>query len=400
MKTVDAVRAALGALHEHRLRSALSALGIAIGVTAVTLLTSLGAGVRAFAAAEFQQFGTNILAINPGRTETFGIPGALGGTTHKLTIDDAEALRRVHGVTAVVSVAMGQARVEAGERGRSVYIWGVTHEVPEVWGMDVAQGSFLSPGDPRRGGAECVLGPKLKRELFGDANAIGKFVRAAGWRLRVVGVMEAKGEVLGFDMDDVCWVPAATTLRMFDLAQLAEIDVAFARSDLADSVVRGIEDVLRARHGGEDDVTITTQDAMLGVLDRVLRAIGAGVVAIAAISLLVGAVGVLTVVWIAVGERTNEIGLLRALGATTGDVFRIFLLESAVLAGLGGAAGLAAGLALARGIGWLAPALAVEAPMAAVIAALAGSALTGVLAGVLPARRAAGLDPVIALRDD
>ena len=267
-------------------------------------------------------------------------------------------------------------------------------------GIPVAQGAFFPAGDPRRGGQICVLGPKLKRELFGDSPAVGAFVRAAGWRLRVVGVMAAKGDVLGFDLDDVCWVPAATALAMFDLPQLAEIDVTVANSELMDGAVAGIEDVLRRRHGGEDDVTVVTQDAMLDVLDRVLRAIGAGVVAIAAISLLVGAVGVLTVVWIAVGERTGEIGLLRALGATTGDVFRVFLYESAALAGLGGAAGLALGLGLARAAGALAPALAVEAPAAAVVAALFGSVLTGVVAGVLPAQRAAALDPVIALRDD
>jgi putative ABC transport system permease protein len=398
MRTLDAARTAFGALREHRLRSALSALGIAIGVAAVALLTSLGAGVRAYAAGEFRQFGTNLLQVTPGRTETFGLPGVLGGTTHSLTIDDAEALRRVHGVTEVVSVAVGQARVESGERGRSVYVWGVTHQAPEMWGMRIGQGAFLPAGDPRRGGSLCVLGPKLKVELFGDANAIGRFVRVAGWRLRVIGVMAPKGEVLGFDLDDVAWVP--TAMRMFDLEQLAEIDVTFARGDLANDVARGVADVLRQRHGGEEDVTVVTQDAMLDVLDRVLRAIGAGVVAIAAISLVVGAVGVLTVVWIAVGERTSEIGLLRALGATQGDVFRVFLFESAALALLGGAAGLAAGLGLARLLGYLAPALAVEAPLGAVAAALVGSALTGVLAGVLPARRAARLDPVIALRDD
>jgi putative ABC transport system permease protein len=400
VRAADAAASSLGALGAHRLRSALSALGIAIGVGAVILLTSLGEGVRTFASGEFKQFGTNLLQVTPGKTETFGRPGALGGTTHKLTIDDAEALRRVHGVTHVVSVASGQARVEAGERGRSVYVWGVTHEVPEVWGMDVVQGTFLPAGDPRRADALCVLGPKLKRELFGDANAVGDFVRAGGWRLRVAGVMAPKGNVLGLDLDDAVWVPAATALRMFDLEQLSEIDVSFARADLAPSVVSGVEAALRARHDGADDVTVVTQDAMLDVLDKVLRAVALGVVAIAAISILVGATGVLTVVWIAVGERTAEIGLLRALGATTGDVFRLFLFESAVLAGLGGAAGLAAGLGLARLLGLFLPRLAVDAPWPAIAAALLGSVLTGLAAGVLPARRAARLDPVLALREE
>ncbi len=400
MRTLDALGASIGALNAHRLRSFLSSLGIALGVGAVMLLTSLGEGVRLYAAGQFQQFGTNLLQVTPGKTETFGMPGALGGTTHPLTIDDAEALRRVHGVTSVVPVAFGQARVEAGERGRSVSVWGVTSEVPELWGFDVVQGSFLPAGDPRQGSSVCVLGPKLKQELFGERNAIGAFVRVVGWRLRVIGIMEPKGNVLGFDLDDGVWVPTAIALRMFDMPQLSEIDVGFARSDLADAVVKGVEETLRLRHGGSEDVTVLTQDAMLGVLDRVLGAVALGVVAIAAISVLVGAVGVLTVVWIAVGERTAEIGLLRALGATQNDVFRLFLFESAALAGLGGAAGLALGLGLARALAIFLPHLAVAAPWPAVAAALLGSVLTGLLAGVLPARRAAELDPVLALRGD
>ena len=184
---------ALGALRGHRLRSFLSMLGIAIGIAAVVLLTSIGEGTRRFLISEFTQFGTNIMAINPGKTETVGIPGIFGGTTHKLTIDDAEAVERLPGIMKVVPVAMGQARVEGNARGRSVFIYGVTSDVPDVWKFEVGQGAFLPPGDPRRGTNMTVLGPKLKRELFGEENALGRFVRIAGFRLRVTGVMAPKG---------------------------------------------------------------------------------------------------------------------------------------------------------------------------------------------------------------
>jgi putative ABC transport system permease protein len=295
---------------------------------------------------------------------------------------------------------LGQARVASQGRGRSVYVYGVTSGATDLWKVDVRQGSFLPGGDPRRGSAVTALGPRLARELFGERSAVGSFVRVSGWRLRVVGVMAPKGDVLGFDLDDIAWVPTATVMRMFDLPQLAEIDVAFARGDLADAVVRSVEDVLRQRHDGEEDVTVVTQDAMLDVLDRVLRAIGAGVVAIAAISLVVGAVGVLTVVWIAVGERTSEIGLLRALGATRRQILLLFLAEALLLALVGGLFGLLL-MALLLGVLALAiPALPISLSPFYLLLALLLAAVVGLLAGVSPAWRAAGLNPVDALQQE
>ena len=173
------VELGLGAVRSHRLRSLLAVLGIAIGIAAVIVLTSIGEGTRRYLLAQFTQFGTNILAINPGKVETAGIPGIFGGTTHKLTLDDAEAIRRAPDVQAVVSLAMGQARVEGNARGRSVFIYGTTADLPEVWKFQIGQGSFLPAGDPRRGSMVAVLGPKLKRELFGEENALGRFVRIA-----------------------------------------------------------------------------------------------------------------------------------------------------------------------------------------------------------------------------
>jgi len=400
MRIADQLAFGVGALREHRMRTALSIIGISIGISAVILLTSIGEGVRVYIGEQFQQFGTNILAVNPGKTETFGIPGVMGGTTHQLTIDDAEALRRIHGVERVVPVVFGQARVSTGDRGRSVYVYGVTSEAPELWRFAVAQGSFLPAGDPRRGGSVAVLGPKLKREIFGDRNAVGGFVRAAGRRFRVIGVMESKGRVLGFDMDDVAYVPVASAMGMFNVDEMNEIDVAFAHADLTDQVARDVRSVLTQRHGGTEDFTVTTQAAMLEVFDEVMRAVTIGVVAIAAISLLVGAIGILTVMWISIGERTHEIGLVRSLGATMAQVRSLFLLEAVAMSALGGAGGLVAGLGLARILGWIVPDLAVDARPAYVLAALAVSAVTGLVSGLAPAERAARLDPVEALRHE
>jgi putative ABC transport system permease protein len=388
----------LAAVMAHRLRSLLSVLGIAIGITAVTLLTSIGEGTRAYILSQFEQFGTNILAINPGKSETLGLPGVLGGTTHKLTLDDAQALERVPGVLDVVPLSIGTARVEAGSRGRSVYIYGVTSSMPAVWQFSVGQGKFLPPGDPRRVHPVTVLGPTLKRELFGEENALGRFVRIAGVRLRIIGVMEAKGSLLGQNIDDCAYVPVATAMDMFNQDELLEIDLTFSHASLTERVEEDIRALLTARHRDNEDFTITTQDAMLSLFGNVMGVITVAVGGIGGISLLVGIIGILTMMWIAVGERTAEIGLLRALGATARQVLMLFLAEAVTLSLLGGLAGVGLGAGIAALLRQAVPDLPLETPPEYVLAAVSASALAGLLSGVLPARRAAGLDPVLALR--
>jgi len=393
----DLTTFALGALQGHRLRTALSMLGIAIGICAVILLTSIGEGTRRYVLDQFTQFGTNILAINPGKEETFGIPGVLGGTTKKLTIDDAEAITRLPGVERVAPFALGTARVEYENLGRSVYIYGATDALPHVLKFTARQGSFLPPGDPRRGAAVAVLGPKLKRELFDEDNALGRWVRIGGQRFRVIGVMEPKGQILGYDIDDVAYVPLARAMKLFNLDELLEIDVVFNNARIESQVEKSVRELLTERHGKED-FTLTTQTQMLEVFGNVMDMITAGVAAIAGISLLVGSLGILTVMWIAVGERTPEIGLLKALGATAGQIQALFLTEAAALATVGGAIGIAVGMGLAELLRLAVPGLPVSTPLAFIAVALGVSLLTGLLSGVLPARRAAQLEPIEALR--
>ncbi|MFQ5415719.1 MAG: ABC transporter permease [Myxococcota bacterium] len=398
MKPEGYVELSLATLRRQRTRSILSMLGVAIGIAAVILLTSIGEGTRRYLLSEFMRFGTNILEVTAGKTETGGHPGMFGGTTHKLDLDDAEAIRRLPDVRAVVPVAVGQARVEANRRGRSVFIYGANAELPEVWKFQVGQGVFLPPGDSRRGALVAVLGPTVKRELFGDANALGRFVRIASHRLRVIGVMAPRGRMLGFDIDDAAYVPVATATKMFNLEELQEIDVLFTHEGLAAGVTESIRRLLTERHGGREDFTITTQSEMLEVFDNVMRGITAAVGAIGAISLLVGAIGVFTMMWISVGERVGEIGLLRALGGTRSEVRTLFLLEAVIVTLIGGVLGIAAGLGIASLLRIAAPGLPIFTPLGYVFAAVLVSALAGLIAGVLPARRAAALEPTEALR--
>jgi putative ABC transport system permease protein len=396
----ELIRLGGGALVGHPLRTTLSMLGIAIGVMAVVLLTSLGEGARRYVIGQFTQFGTNVIAINPGKVETMGIPAPIGAADRKLTIDDAESLERLPDVQSVVSMAMGQARVEGNGRGRSVFIYGCTSNLPEVFSFELGQGRFLPGGDPRRGASVVVLGPKVKRELFGEKNALGKFVRVAGGRLRVIGVMAPKGRMLGFDLDDAVYIPVATAMQLFNMQELAEIDVTFAHEGLTDQVERAVIAALKARHGGNEDFTVTTQTAMIDVFGRVMDIITMAVAVIAGISLLVGAVGIFTMMWISVGERVPEIGLMRAVGATAQQIHRIFLVEALLMTLLGAALGMALGLGIALAIRLLLPGLPLHTPPEYLIAAIAMSLFTGLISGVGPARRAARLEPVEALRTE
>jgi putative ABC transport system permease protein len=394
---MDLARLSAGAVVAHRSRSLLTSLGIAVGIAAVVLLTSIGEGVHRFVLQEFTQFGTNIIAVTPGKTETLGISGAQISNVRPLSLDDSAALERLEQVTAVVPVVQGNAEVEFAGRTRRTMILGVGSELPSVWSMGVSAGRFLPPDNQRAPRALVVLGSKVREELFGDRNPLGQRLRVGGNRYRVIGVMESKGQFLGFDLDDAVYVPAAKALELFNRESLMEIDLVYRAGASAESVRAGIERIMRARHGSED-FTVTTQQQMLDVLGSVLDVLTFAVAALGGISLFVGGVGILTIMTIAVRERRAEIGLFRAIGARRGQVLRLFLFESLVLSAVGGIAGLVMGLGLALAIKVLAPSLPVHPSLEYAFLAELLAVAIGLVAGVLPARNAARLQPLDALR--
>ena len=395
----DFLHLTVSSLSAHRLRSFLTLLGIAVGIAAVVLLTSIGEGVHKFVLAEFTQFGTNLIAINPGRTTTHGTSMGVFGTERPLTIEDAEAMKRLPYVMAVVPIVQGNAEVEAANRRRRTTVYGAGSQWPEAFSMDVKSGRFLPDDDPTAPRAFAVLGSKTRDELFGTRNPLGQRIGIGGNRYRIIGVMESKGTILGFDVDDTVYIPTARGMELFNRNSLLEIDVLYQEDANLNKVVASIKRSLIARHGRED-FTITTQQQMLDVLGSVLNILTFAVAAIGGISLLVGAIGIVTIMTIAVNERTNEIGLLRALGARQGQVLSLFLGEAIVLAALGGISGLALGIGLAHFLHFAFPALPVHTPWVFVVLAEAIAVVIGLAAGVLPAQRAAQLDPIEALRTE
>lgn len=397
MRLRDFTQLSLSSVIALRMRSFLTALGISIGIASVVLLTSIGEGIHQFMLSEFTQFGTNLMTITPGRTTTMGTSGAVIGNVRPLSLDDSEALRRLPEVESVVPVIQGNAAVKVGKRSRRTTVLGVGPDVPQLWQMGVSLGRFLPDDDPRSARSFAVLGSKLHSELFPDQSPLGQLIRIGGERYRVLGVMESKGQILGFDLDDTIYIPAIKSMGMFNRDSLMEIDILYRAGSDSKALAKKVKKLMLARHGDED-FTITTQEQMLDVLGNILNILTMAVAALGSISLFVGGVGILTIMTIAVRERTGEVGLLRSIGAQREQILALFIGEAIVLSGIGGLSGLILGAGGALLLGLAIPALPIKLAWYYILLAELLAVLIGLIAGVLPATRAANLNPVEALR--
>ena len=396
MRAADRIRFSAGGLKGHRLRTGLSILGVAIGVASVVMLTSLGEGARLYVIGEFASLGSNLLIVIPGKTETAGAAPFLGSAPNDLTVADAEAVgRMVPRIRRLAPVSLGTARASYASRSRDVTVIGSTSELLEIRKLRMGIGRYLPP--EVADAPVCVIGTRIQRELFGNRNPLGELVRIGGSRFRVIGVLAPRGTSLGLDMDEVVHVPVATAMRMFDRRSLFRILIEVGSHREMDAVQERVIAALRERHGGEEDVTVLTQDAVLATFERILGILTAALAGIAAISLTVAGIGIMNVMLVSVSERTREIGLLKAVGVARRQIVAVFLIESAVISTTGGLIGLLAGYAGGRVLLHLYPDFPVQPPVWAVAAALVVSVSIGLLFGWIPSRRAARLDPVEAL---
>ena len=397
MTVGDLLAFAVRAVRGHRVRTGLTLTGVAIGVAAVIILTALGEGARRYVTGQFETLGSNLLAVVPGKTETTGAAAFMSVTTKDLTLADAEALaRRVPGIERMAPMTMGSETVAHGDRSRQVAVLGSTSAFLEVRRLHLGRGQFLPPGDLRRGVAVAVLGATVARELFPAADPLGKVVRIGAMRARAIGVLAPQGTQLGMNLDEVVIVPVARAMRLFNRRSLFRVllDVR-AHADLDIAKARVIA-VMKERHG-EEDVTVITQDAVMSSFGKILRALTLALAAIAAVSLAVAGIGIMNVMLVSVTERTAEVGLLRAVGVSRGQVARVFLAEAALLSVGGGIVGLTVGLAGVWALVAMYPALPARPPLWAVGSALGLALALGLVFGLVPARRAARLDPVTAL---
>lgn len=397
MTLADTLQTSFKTVLSYRIRSLLIILAMALGVAAVIILTALGDGARNYVVNQFSSIGTNLLIVLPGRAETSGsfLGAVLGQTPRDLTLKDAQLLGRLPQVRRYAPLNVGAAELSAANRLREVTVLGSNANLIPIRHMKLTQGSFLAHGTERN--AQIVLGAKIADEFFPRSQAIGQRVRLGDSRFLISGVLAAQGESMGFNTDEIVIIPIDYAQTMFNTTSLFRILVEAKSHSEIEPAKQAMLATLKQSHDGEEDVTVITQDAILATFDRILHALTLAVAGIAAISLIVAGILVMNVMLVAVNQRTPEIGLLKAIGATSTDIRRLFFAEAVWLSFAGAVLGFLLGQFGSLMLRLAYPQLPAWAPAWASIAGIIVALVTGILASMLPASKAARLDAVQAL---
>ena len=399
MRARDAIAFALASLAFSRVRTLLMLLAMSIGVAAVVVLTAIGNGARHYVVDQFSSLGTNLVIVVPGRAETAGGAATtlVGETPRDLTLDDARSLLRGDALRRMAPFNLGEIAVSYRGRERQAPLLGSTAALLPIHHLEMARGSFLPEEDTEIARPVCVLGATISRELFGRQNPLGEMVRLGGFRCRVIGVLASQGRSLGHDTEELVVVPVAFAQMLLNTEGLFRILVEAREPESIPRLKDFILDTIARSHYGEEDITIVTQDSVLATFERILGALTLSVAGIAAISLIVAGILIMNVMLMAVAQRTGEIGLCKAIGASRRQIMVLLVTEALLLSAVGGLLGLAIGLAGSRLARSLYPELSAGPPSWAMVAALGTALATGLIFSLLPARRAARLDPIQAL---
>ena len=395
----DIIRFAWKALLGYPTRTVLMLIAMAIGVAAVIMLTALGEGARRYVSNEFASLGTNLVIVFPGYSETSGLSpiAMVGATPRDLTLDDAQILTRNPNIRRIAPINVGSINASFQGRSREAPVIGSNSELLNIRHWQVAQGHFLPDTDLDRATPVCVIGRNIRDELFDTQTAVGQWLRLGDRRFRVIGIMASEGRSIGVDVQDTIMIPVASAQQLFNTPSLFRILVEAKTRSAIEPVKQAIIETIKARHQGKRDVTVITQDAVLATFDRILGALTYAIGGIAAISLAVAGILIMNVMLVAVSQRTAEIGLLKALGAPQRQIVRLILSEAIMLSAFGAIIGLLLGQLGCLAIRQAFPDIPAYAPLWAVVTAVAVSLLAGLIFSLLPARKAARLDPVLAL---
>ena len=400
MDSTELVRSSLRSLSAHKLRSALTMLGMIIGVFAVVTLVSVGQGAKRFVLSEFQSLGTNIIIIQPGKSDSrskFGPP--VGSAKRKMTIEDVAALeKQAFHLDAVSGLLLGTATISQEDLNANISVFGSNSQFPSILSIAVGDGRFFNQEEDEARRRVIVLGAIIKSKLFGNENAIGRTVKVNQTEFRVVGTLTPTGDKLGFNLDEFAFVPTTAAMRLFNDDKLFGIRAKASSRVSLDTAVDEISTILKARRNGEEDFTIVTQVAIMDSLEDILGMLSYVLGAIASISMLVGGIGIMNITLVSVSERTQEIGVRRALGAKRRDILFQFLLESLFLSVISGATGIVGALVLTKSISILYPSFDMSPPLWIFAPAFLLAVFIGMIFGVLPARKASRVEVLDALR--
>ena len=400
MRFYDLIFLAFSTLVRYPLRTLMLLIATSIGVMAVILLTAVGEGARDYITGEFRDMGTNLLIVIPGKNETSGggSPVDLAGVAPRdLTVEDAISLRQIEAIKNIAPIVIGETPAQFNGLERSVPIIGTTPSFLAVRKWEMATGNFLPGVTLDRSPPVCVIGKEVESELFGKNKAIGQWLRVGDRRCRVTGIIGTEGRAVGIDAQKVVVMPVSLATALFNRPSLFRIAIEARNTWEMEQIKKDIIRIIKRRHQGKEDITVIRQDSVMKSFDNIFNVLTMALGSIASISLFVAGILIMNVMLVAVSQRQAEIGLLKAIGAKNNQINQLFITEAIILSGFGALLGLVLGHTVTQILKVAFPTFNFLPPLWASFVSLLVALISGVVFGLLPARRAAKLDPVIAL---